>query len=70
MARKAGIDFLDTLSRVMTEGNREKPIVNNDRDQKQYLDKLKNEEEKHHYTLRGMSSHHSHLIIETAPCHC
>ena len=46
MARKAGIDFLDTLSRVMTEGNREKPIVNNDRDQKQYLDKLKNEEEK------------------------
>jgi len=42
MARKPGIEFLDTLSRVMTRGNREKPIVKNDRDQKQYLDKLKN----------------------------
>jgi hypothetical protein len=70
MSRKAGIEFSDTLSRVMTIGNREKPIVNNDRDQKQYLDKLKNKEEKYHYILRGMSSHHSHLIIETAPCHC
>jgi len=39
---KPGIEFLDTLSRVMTRGNREKPIVKNDRDQKQYLDKLKN----------------------------
>lgn len=70
MARKPGIEFLDTLSRVMTRGNREKPIVKNDRDQKQYLDKLKNEEEKHHYNLCAMSSNHSHLIIETAPCHC
>jgi hypothetical protein len=70
MVRKPGIGFLDTLSRVMTRGKREKSIVNNDRDQKQYLDKLKNEEEKHHYTLRDVSSHHSHLIIGTAPCHC
>jgi hypothetical protein len=42
MARKPEIEFLDTLSRVMTRGNREKLIVKNDQDQKQYLGKLKN----------------------------
>jgi len=43
MARKTGIEFfLDKLSHVTIRGNREKPIVKNDRDQKQYLDKLKN----------------------------
>jgi len=67
MARKPEIQFLDTLSHVMARGNREKPIVKKDRDQKQYLDKLKNEEKKHYYNLRGMSSNHSHLIIDTAP---
>jgi len=41
MARKSGIQFLSTLSHVMTRGKKEKPIVKNDRDQKQYLDKLK-----------------------------
>ena len=69
MARKSGIQFLSTLSHDMTRGNREKPIIKNDQEQKQYLNKLKNQEEKYKYNLRAMSSNHSYLTIETAACH-